>query len=456
MLCLTSALCFGQGSSCATAIPITLDGVLQVIAASSSTGTPLVCGNYTGSTPITWFSFTTNAAADCPLLQITALDNQPCEVAFYTGCASTQLNTSSMCLDDGDGLWAPAETYVLSPNTTYYLRVRTTTACNIRIGGQSYNPPNKNCSGALSIGTTARNDNNACHKPGTGVTASQLCAMTIENTAFYRFTVASSGSAIINITNISCDNGSANNSNGFQIGFFQGTCNSLVPINCTSGSGNFVQASTTPLPAGTQVYVAIDGVAGSNCRYSLTGINVQGVLSSDELQNLSVWKARDGNYIRWMSREVGDVVYEVERSPDGQVFSTLGRLPSLNGLQNYNFRDPSPLQRSGYRIRRIDAGGRITYSPVLWAERSGLPALTHIRIQAAGGRMNLNATSNFAGAVHYQVTSMAGVVMMQGMTQSNGSSLQLSRDGFLPSGRYVVVLRKGEMAWSQGFVISER
>ena len=127
---------------------------------------------------------------------------------------------SSMCFYDGFGLWAPAETFVTDGGKTYYLRIKTSTACTISIAGQHHAPENDDCSGALSLGTVAIQDNNACHQPGPGVSPDQLCAYTLENTAFYQFYVATDGASIINITKISCDNGGINNSSGFQIGFF--------------------------------------------------------------------------------------------------------------------------------------------------------------------------------------------------------------------------------------------
>jgi hypothetical protein len=36
-------------------------------------------------------------------------------------------------------------------------------------------------------------DNNACNSPGTGVNPTDLCASTLENTAFYKYTVLVDG-----------------------------------------------------------------------------------------------------------------------------------------------------------------------------------------------------------------------------------------------------------------------
>lgn len=273
---ISSSICRPQGTTCTTAIPLTLNGSLNNYSTSASTDVNVLCTN-NGTTPITWFQFTTNASAECPLLNITVSDGQACEIAMYTSCSGNMNNNfesaSSMCFYDGTGLWAPSETYVLSANTTYYLRGKTTTLSTINIGGQHYTPANDECTGAFNIGPTSISDNNSCHKAGPNVTYTQLCASSLENTAFYQYHVATTGTSVININNISCDNGFNNVLNGFQIGFFTGTCSNLIWLSCSSGSGSFVQATTPVLAADTKVYVAVDGNAGSNCKYDIQAIN---------------------------------------------------------------------------------------------------------------------------------------------------------------------------------------
>jgi len=224
-----------QGASCAGAITLTLDGTLRAYSSSSATGANVLCTN-NGITPVTWFKFTSNAQGECPLLNLSVSDRAACEVGFYTSCLSL-LSSSSMCFYDGYGLWAPNENLVITPNTTYYLRVKTSTACTIYIAGQHYSPLNDDCFGAMSLSNLNISDNNACAHPGPGVVPSQLCALTLENTAWYQFYILSTGFGIINIHNIHCNNGASNNNSGFQIGFFTGTCSALQWLKEQSLSG---------------------------------------------------------------------------------------------------------------------------------------------------------------------------------------------------------------------------
>jgi len=144
-------------------------------------------------------------------------------------------------------------TTTLLPNTTYYLRVWTPNAGTLTMSATNYPPPNTLCNGASWISEDARSDNNACAKPSTEVTPVQLCAATLENTEFYAYIVESSGVSSIQLNDINCDNLNSAAETGFQIGFFIGSCGSLIKISCATGSGGSLTATTGWLPAGTQV-----------------------------------------------------------------------------------------------------------------------------------------------------------------------------------------------------------
>src|SRR6185369_15681054 len=107
-------------------------------------------------------SFTTNSTPDKVLIDITAPTAQPCEVMLYPSNCSFKYTSGGMCFADGKGLWSFAYNFSIQPNTTYTLRVKTTSAGNITMCAKNYTPPNDNCTGAMSISTTPVADNNAC------------------------------------------------------------------------------------------------------------------------------------------------------------------------------------------------------------------------------------------------------------------------------------------------------
>ena len=450
------------GGSCGSPYTIPLDGVKRTFNASSSTATAVVCGNYAGSSPVTWFTFTTNASAEMPLMDITAGDSTSCEIAMYKACGGNMSNNlesgSSMCFDDGWGLWAPASNFALTANTTYYLRIKTATATTISINAQNHTPTNNLCSGATPVGSTPINDNNACNKPSSEVTPAQLCAYTIENTAFYQFYVASSGVAIINITNINCDNQAYNNSGAFQIGFFTGTCGALVPLSCAAGPGTnaVVQATTPTLSAGTKVYVAIDGDAGSNCQYSFNALNAFGVLAESEFKNFSGWKTSSANVLKWISTTNKNIHFVIERSVNGSDFAAIGEVSPVGAhgqAVNCKFEDINPSQITYYRVKQIAADGQITMSNTLRIERKNEKVNKMRVFNPVRDQLTLEIDSETNDMVDYRISSAIGQTFDHGKLLLQKGTNKLSRTiSNIPAGHYVLTLSSKTSTQSMSFI----
>jgi hypothetical protein len=366
-----------QGSSCATAIPIPLDGVLRNYTISSSTGSNLVCTS-SGTTSITYFTITSNSSAESMLLDITGPGGQPVEVGFYAGvtCNNGAFEpSSSICLYDGTGLWAPdAVSFSISPNTTYTLRIKTQTTGTIQIAGQHHTPLNNDCLNATEIGMILTYDQNANHMPGTGITAAELCAASLENTAFYYYIVDSDGDSGVSFENMTCDNNYGNNmaSLGYHFGLFTGNCSSLTSIACHTGPPVNVQLNAGYLTAGTKVYVAMDGVSGSNCHYGVRAIN--SIVLSANLKYFTAWKAPEGNILKWISlKENGNKDFEVQRSVDGVNYRTIAQLAgqiNSSSEKNYQYTDVSAPDHCLYRLRMESVSGKVTYSNVIRMSRN--------------------------------------------------------------------------------------
>ena len=432
------------GSSCANAIPLILDGVYRNYNTSASTGNSLVC-SYASSTPITYFSFTTNPSGERVIVDITAPGGQPCEVVMYDGtsCNGGTLNTvSSMCFDDATGLWSASETFTFSPNTTYKLRVKTAISGTITIKAYSYTPPNDDCAGAFAISPVLISDNNANDLPGPGVVPGQLCASTLENTAFYTFTVENRGVTIFTIENITCDNGPATNSNGFQVGFFTGSCPSLVNFKCYMGMGPNIGIQTDTLDAGTKIYVAVDGLQGSNCVYGVRAINSMPLAAS--LKYFTARKEAAGNMLKWVSLQESDNRgFELQRSPDGVHYTTIGFIPGqLNSTteKTYQFNDPSPLAHSFYRLKMVSTGGKFTYSNIVLLDRGNLPTVDIKVNNPVSQMMNMTLISTFTEDILIDIVNINGQVVFRdkinGIKGVNTYSRNIS---FLPTGRYNII-----------------
>jgi len=142
---------------------------------------------------------------------------------------------SDNCYSDASNfIWTSALTTLL-PNTCYYLLVWSKNG--FPTGSQFCanvitNPPYDYCTTAAPLGTSPQNFDNYCYTAGsdgsyTEPPPSQFCAGSLENNAWYTFTVDCSCTPPCQVTgtigNIVCYGGAQ----GFQLGFWSGSCSSL-------------------------------------------------------------------------------------------------------------------------------------------------------------------------------------------------------------------------------------
>lgn len=450
------ATSFSQGSTCSNAHALQMDGVCRNFITSSSTGGNVLCTD-NGNTPVTWFSFTTNSIPDNVLINITDPSGQPAEIAMYTACnGSNPLHLgSSMCFEDGKGLWAPEELFNLAPNTTYMLRVKTMSSSTLSICAKYYTPPNDDCAGAFSISDEPLTDNNAAHKAGPGVWASDICASTLENTAFYSFYVLNTGSTIVNISNILCDNGNGNNNSGFQIGFFTGNCSGLVPFYCTSGSGSVVQATSPPLTAGTKVTLAIDGYAGSNCQYDIQAVN--GFVLATTLKKFAVWKKPRGNLLTWnLENEKRSMNIEIQRSEDGISFQNIASIKSKPGnelINSFNYDDINPLLVSYYRLLLTDVSGKKSMSETIAVKRNDSEILKLHLSNIVRSQLIVKIESPTTTKYEVSITGANGIIFYKSAMHCPQGITPFVKDlHALSPGKYFLTFKNEEEIKTEAFI----
>ena len=448
-----------QGTNCSNAITLPLDGTCNNYSTSATTSMTVHCtgSGYGGNGKVTYFKFTTNSTPQCVSLDITAsIAGTNIEAVLYSGCSGTTATGGdayqSICMEDGIGIWASNLWWSnLAANTTYYLRVWTENSTTLQICGKHETPTNNPCSGSTQIDDlTTPNQNNACNLGSTEVAPASLCAGSLENTAWYTFTVLSSGVSSIVISNLNCDNANfaGNNDYGFQIGFFTGNCGSLTATNCqaqTGAAGGTVIASSTSLPAGTVVHVAIDGFAGSNCKYSIAAINAAPL--SVKMRSFDGWRGDDFNLLTWTtSSELNHKYFEIERSEDGSNFSPLG---TLNGAgtstveNRYSFKDIRPLSNGYYRLKQVDFHGAITYSRIIRIVRPVTSKLNAIFENPVHDVLKVNLETDKSGMAQLRIVDVSGKTMLtesirlqKGTNQYTGSLNKLS-----PGTYYLVITR---------------
>lgn len=452
-----------QGTNCSNAITIPLDGTCNNYNTSTVTGGSVHCNGqgYGGNGRVTWFRFTTNSTPQCVSIDIqTSTADIKLEAALYSGCSGTTatglVNNQNICMLDGSGIWATNLDYSnLNPNTTYYLRVRTENGFTgtLQVCGKHDTPTNNLCSGSTGIDDlTTPNQNNACNIGSTEVQPSTLCAGSLQNTAWYTFTVLTTGVSSVIISNLNCDNANlaGNNDYGFQVGFFTGNCGSLTNTSCqqiAGAAGGTAIATSTTLPGGTVVHIAIDGISGSNCKYSITAINAAPL--SVKMRSFEGWRGNDFNLLTWVTASEKDHRYfEIERSADGVSYSRLGTVEgSVNSSveKKYSFKDHEPLQTCYYRLKQIDAHSYITYSRVIKIIRPVTSTLVATFENPVYDILKANLQADEKGVATVRIVDVSGKTMrMESMQLQKGNNQYRSDMAKLVPGTYYLVITKDD------------
>lgn len=219
--------------------------------------------------------------------------------------------------------------------------------------------PYDECVGALPIDDTPEPSSNSCSTPNvTDPPPADLCAISLENTSWYNFTVLSTNDVVITLGDIECIGGAS----GFQIGYFTGTCGSLTNIGCDSGGGGTVTTTISGLTAGQNVYIAVDGNAGSQCNFDISATNTVDVLPI-ELTNFSAEEAKNRTVdLTWITQsEFNNEFFTVFRSQDGVNFEKVDDIAGAgtsNTSQYYYLKDENPYSGiSYYKLKQTDFNG---------------------------------------------------------------------------------------------------
>jgi len=347
-----------------------------------------------------WYKFTTPATANCYSLAYDQSSDGCNVVSFFEGACPTggytdfQSNYSTNNFNDQGS--NESELAGMLPNTTYYIGVSNAVNSNFTFNIRPNTPlaANDQCSGANGIGTVATAADNAvagceysfvsgqdggiqstdpgpCNTAGefpcsaaTGFGPLAICALTLENISWYKFTAAANGNITITFAGIECNNGGG----GFQSGLFTGaSCAALTATGVCAAAASGTLTYTIPAAvAGASYYIAMDGNAGSNCHYLVSGVNVTplpielGTFTAQLVES-------DAVKLNWNTfSERNNDFFTLEKSKDGYAFEFVAE---INGAGNssvertYSFVDKNPYEGvSYYRLRQTDFNGSVTES----------------------------------------------------------------------------------------------
>jgi hypothetical protein len=413
-----------QGSNCATAYPLILDGVCRTYNFSTTTEGSVGNCNYGGSGPVIYFRFTTGAADPAPCISVEAnlssTANLEAVLREYD-CSIGDLNFNTVCFNDGSGYWALDHSYgagEINSNHTYYLKFRVAPGFmgTITICARQDSPDNTTCQKATALTSTPTWYNNACHM-GDTIVAGDVCANTLENTAWYVYTITGTDEDILNVTAINCDNFEWDYY-GYQLGIFTGGCDNLQSFGpCFAELGGSLQFPLTSLPVGTEVHIAVDGRGSSNCRYMIwVG---KGEVLPAKWGYLSGRPMSNGNIIKWSTlEEVNTKHFEIERSHDGSSssFRNIGIVQSIGNSpreHEYSFLDANPLPVGYYRLKLLDDNGKFSYSKILRIEKQQVNTLQVLMQNPVLSMLNVTYDSRVNETGTITVINNLGQVMFK-------------------------------------------
>ncbi len=328
---------------------------------------------YGGGGGYVYINFCTNGANDCINFEfndVTTSGNW--SYAIYNAGSCTYTGNGGCMGNSGTGANFNTANMTLAANTCYVARVWVKGGPNTyQLCTNTEPTPNDDCPNATPIDATPTGDDNFCTTPGPTtntptITPAMICAGSLENTAWYTFTVLADGTVVITFDNIVCSGGAA----GFQIGFFSGTCGSLTNDGCSSGSGGTVTATYTGLTAGDVLYIAVDGNAGANCTYDVSATNTVSLpikLATFE----AVYDKETGEVdLSWMTiTETNNDYFTIERSTDGEIFEVVGIVDGAGNstmVNNYGLADRNPYSGiSYYRLAQTDFDLTTEYSKLI-------------------------------------------------------------------------------------------
>lgn len=406
---------YGAGGStftiCVTGTPAPANDECGATATTIVPGTPIT-GSTAGadqdytwlSQPCTntgevWYKFTTPATVNCYSLAYDQTTNGCNAVSLWEAACPTgsytdyQVNFSTNNFNDQGS--NESELAGMLPNTTYYISISNDIDANFTFNIRPNTPlaTNDQCSAASGIGTTPQTADNAvagceysyvagqdggiqstdpsnCDRSqdfpcssATGYGPSAICAATLENISWYKFTAAANGNITITFSGIECNNGGG----GFQSGLFTGSnCSNLTATGACVAAASGTATYTIPSAvAGATYYIAMDGNAGSNCHYSVSGLNVTPL--PIELGTFKAVAENNTVKLKWNTfSERNNNYFTVEKSKNGTDFEFVGKVKGAGNSANelfYSLVDNTPYEGTTYyKLTQTDFDGTTTES----------------------------------------------------------------------------------------------
>jgi len=157
-------------------------------------------------------------------------------------------------------------------------------------------------------------------------------------------------------------------------------------------------------------------------------------------------------HLQWQAEmETGFSHFNIQRSPDGINFMTVGKVTGAGNshLNNYNYHDNDvrnrPEQKLFYRLQLMDKNGYFSYSKILqfnWKQHG--PTLT-VFPNPAVQSLNLSFEQVKTGMTTFAITDMKGAVVKKQSENLTAGRISLYIDvSTLPPAGYLISVINGE------------
>jgi len=215
-------------------------------------------------------------------------------------------------------------------------------------------------------------------------------------------------------------------------------------------TGTWVQKSFTFLNSGTNVAtldVRNNAPGGGGNDWVLDDISMSYclIVLPVKLESFTGQTTPQGNLLKWRVDQAPDLHhFEVERSTDGSIFSSIGEVAGLADVDGYQFTDeslPSSASILYYRLRMVTKDGNATYSNIVVLYTGSTEGLvTRLAPNPAHASTTLLIGSSSGGTAQITLLNMAGIPLYkQSATIAAGTTrLNLALPAHLPPGIYIV------------------
>ena len=161
--------------------------------------------------------------------------------------------------------------------------------------------------------------------------------------------------------------------------------------------------------------------------------------------------------LNWSTaQEQNSCCFIVERSADGAVFESIGKVAARgtsSSLSSYSFSDNHPLQANAfYRLQELDLDGKKTYSAVIKTTQEDVTRFT-ILSNPVQDVMTLNVQLPSVQNINMDIRDMAGKLLIRKEYQGvKGSSLYWIPVAALAKGTYIIQLQTSHFSSTKTFI----